>query len=103
MATPSTLAPPEGFDPQQYPQELDAEDEELLLENYRKLSNAGVIEYDPATGMVLLDYQEGKSCQKDVDTTRVPKKEYISYKPPDMPNDRQMDPADRKKYAPYSF
>jgi chemotaxis protein histidine kinase CheA len=100
---PTSLSLPEGFDPQQYPQELDAEDEEFLLENYRKLSNAGVIEYDPATGMVQLDYQEGRACQKDLDVTRVPKKEYITYKPPDMTNDRNLDPADRKKYAPFSF
>ena len=96
---------PEDIDPlsDAFKQELDAEDEEFLAENWQKLSNSGQLEYDPATAAVSIDYGEGISVQKDMIPIEPLKKDFISFKPPVMPRQTQLTPEEKKKFAPYSF
>ncbi|MBI4604651.1 MAG: hypothetical protein HY721_22035 [Planctomycetes bacterium] len=96
---------PEGMEAQNYPQELDAEDEAFLREHYKKLTPSGQIEYDHGTGFVSIDYTEGKHVQKDVQIVTLPRKEHLIFKPPDQPTrgGGALSPEDQKKMAPFSF
>lgn len=54
---------PAGFDPSAYPHEIDDEDEAFLLEHYDKISK--YLQYDPATGGVVIDYSDGKRLKAE--------------------------------------
>ncbi|HVR73803.1 MAG TPA: hypothetical protein VMT52_05700 [Planctomycetota bacterium] len=92
---------PEGFDPEVFKQDLDAEDEAFLTEHYRKLTPSGIIQYDVSTGAVSLDYTLGKDVKADALLPGM-QKAWINFKPLFAPS-RNQTPEEQRENAAYSF
>lgn len=67
-ATPqlSSITVVDGFDPTQYPQEIDADDEAFLQLHYKKLTDSGKLEYDPMSGAATIDYTAVDDVKQDL-------------------------------------
>lgn len=92
----------ENYDPSAYPQELDAEDEAFLELNYRSLVDSGLIQYDPASNAVRLEYAVGTDFKKDaIVLNPATKVEYESALR--LVDTRKLSPEERKKQSPFVF
>jgi hypothetical protein len=82
----------QGLDRTLYPQEIDAEDEAFLIENISRLSSVAV--YDPDTGGILLNYQDGRKLQKEADLSRIRDKKHVSFIDPLLASaGKDLDPS----------
>lgn len=92
----------ENYDPSAYTQELDAEDEAFLELNYRSLVDSGLIQYDPASNAVRLEYAVGTDFKKDAIVLNPGTKvEYESALR--IVDTRKLSPEERKKQSPFVF
>lgn len=99
---PSSIPLFDGYAPADYPQEVSAEDEALLATGYKGLVPSGMIEYDPATGAVRLDYEVGEDCRKD--HIKLTPNTIIEFKSAFQPTPmRGMEAKERRQQTPFSF
>jgi hypothetical protein len=91
------------YDPTSYPQELDAEDEAFLNEHHAELTKSGVIEYDPTTHAVRLNYVVGRDVEKDIQPIVLPKKEYLTFVNPLFKGTKAKDREHAEGMSLYSF
>ncbi|MBN1442674.1 MAG: hypothetical protein JXA90_08195 [Planctomycetes bacterium] len=88
------------FNPGDFPNEIDDEDELFLQEHILKLSSVATT-YDPQTGLVMLDYSSGRRVKDDLDISKTPNpKVYIGFEDPFT---RGVSDADVPEEAMVSF
>jgi len=100
----TTISLPQGFDASLCRQEISAEDEEFLAAHLKEIVPSGIIEYDPETGAVRLDYTLGEDVKKDAKVV-VKNEKHIRYKLPVVGRDRSRDLSheEKRNLAPFSF
>ncbi|MEM7231514.1 MAG: hypothetical protein AAF517_05040, partial [Planctomycetota bacterium] len=83
----------EEYATEDYPNELDEEDEAFLQEHIRDLTPLGAASYDPITGKILLDYSIGRVAKKEINVLKTKKKhlDWEDFTTKAVPTD-QLDP-----------
>lgn len=101
----ASLPLPDGFDAEICVQDLDSEDEEFLATHYKELTKSGILEYDPATGAVRLDYTLGKDVKADIQKRSIKKKAYLSFKHflQGRKDTLGLTEEEQKRKSPFSF
>jgi hypothetical protein len=99
----ASIVPFEEFDPEKYTQVLDDEDTQFLNDNLTKLTKSQVLEYDPTTGFVRLNYIVGRDVEKDVEPVLLQNKEYLTFEDPLLKGTKAKTREEAEATSAYSF
>lgn len=87
----------EEFNFEDYPNQLDDDDEEFLQTNLHYLSPTAAMTYDPVSGQVLLNYSNGRKVKKEA-VWNAPKK-HIEFEDPMMRDVSDSELTDEQTFA----